>query len=183
MDQKINNIELNAILYYADFLSLEHTSTPITDNCKYFFIHNVPINSCYILDLEPIYDPENQYFQQAYQEYVVLRDKFGEDGVQSFVNNLANLQARGAVNAEQMLKCIHYYNTKYDKKNALKTYNKWKKSKKYTHTTINEDGQLEEHQCSMYTYHVERSLEKQGLLGRNAPHPQRFEVQTVESLL
>ena len=31
----MNTIELNAILYYADYLSLRSISTPVTDNCKY----------------------------------------------------------------------------------------------------------------------------------------------------
>ena len=77
----MNNIELNAILFYADYMSLRDTCTPVTDNCKYFYIHGTPINSCYILDLEPIYDQDNQYFKQSLQEYTLLRDKFGEEGV------------------------------------------------------------------------------------------------------
>jgi len=52
----MNNIELNAILYYADFLSLKARSYPVTDNCKYFYIHGAPINSAFILNLEPLYD-------------------------------------------------------------------------------------------------------------------------------
>lgn len=103
MDEKVNHIELNAVLYYADFLSLRDIGIPVTDNCKYFYIHGTPINSCYILDLEPIYDPENPYFQQAIQEYTILRDKCGEDGVLSFVEKCANLSACGAVTAERML--------------------------------------------------------------------------------
>ena len=55
----MTNIELNAILYYADFLSLQHENYPVTDNCKYFFIHGCPINSAFIVDLEPEYDPDN----------------------------------------------------------------------------------------------------------------------------
>lgn len=57
----MTNVELNAILYYADFLSMKHENHPVTDNCKYFFIHGAPINSAYILDLEPEYDPDNKY--------------------------------------------------------------------------------------------------------------------------
>lgn len=58
----MNKIELNAILYYADFLSMKARSRPVTDNCKYFFVHGVPINSAFILDLEPVYDEEDYYF-------------------------------------------------------------------------------------------------------------------------
>jgi len=107
MDKEINNIELNAILYYADFLSLKDISIPVTDNCKYFYIHGTPINSCFILDLEPVYDEDNKYFQQSLREYTLLRDKFGEEGVMSFVENLANLSARGCVSGDQMLMAIH----------------------------------------------------------------------------
>lgn len=58
----MNNIELNAILYYADFLSLKQRSIPVTDNCKYFFIHGAPINSLFILNLEPEYSIDDIYF-------------------------------------------------------------------------------------------------------------------------
>jgi hypothetical protein len=44
----MNDIELNAILYYADFLSLKAINQPVTDNCKYFFVYGVPINSAFI---------------------------------------------------------------------------------------------------------------------------------------
>lgn len=44
-------IELNAILYYADYLSLKEESKAVTDNCKYYFIYGSPINSAYIVDL------------------------------------------------------------------------------------------------------------------------------------
>lgn len=43
-------IKHNAILYYADYLSLKDTSTTLTDNCKYYFIYGAPINSAYIVD-------------------------------------------------------------------------------------------------------------------------------------
>lgn len=47
----MNEIELNAVLFYADYLSLKHKQRPVTDVCKYFYIHGVPINVCHILDL------------------------------------------------------------------------------------------------------------------------------------
>lgn len=179
----MTNIELNAVLYYADFLSLQAISIPVTDNCKYFYIHNNPINSCYILDLEPVYDQDNQYFQQALQEYHLLHDKFGEDGVSSFVEKLANLSACGAVTGEQMLKYIHHYSNRIERKQAFKTYQTWKNNKKYFHTTINEDGRPEERECSMYTYHVERMLERRGVSKSNGYNTTRYEKQTLEPLL
>ena len=71
----MTHAELNAILYYADFLSLKQESKPVTDNCKYFFIQGTPINSAYIVDMEPEYDKDNPYLIQAYQEYQQLEEK------------------------------------------------------------------------------------------------------------
>lgn len=63
------------------------------------------------------------------------------------------------------------------------TYDNWNKNKRYTHTFINDDGKLEEHECSMYVYHVERSLKKRGLLkGLGMGYP-IGENNTLESLL
>ena len=55
-------IELNAILYYADYLCLKEESKTVTDNCKYYFIYGNPINSAYIVDLQPFYDEESPYY-------------------------------------------------------------------------------------------------------------------------
>ena len=108
----MNDIELNAILYYADFLSLKDVSQPVTDNCKYFFVHGVPVNSLYIIDLEPVYDKNNQYFQQDKDEYEMIKNKFGEEGVESFIEDVCSIRACGSVDAERMLKCIHQYSSK-----------------------------------------------------------------------
>lgn len=156
----MNDIELNAILYYADFLSLKSTGHPVTDNCKYFFIHGTPMNSLFILDLRPVYDEENQFFQQAMAEYQIIKDKFGEDGVESFIDDICCIKACGSVNAIQMLKCIHHYSTKSERKQAFKQYYDWKNNLIYTKTTINENGKSIERQCTKYTYHVERMLER-----------------------
>ena len=154
----MNNIELNAILYYADFLSMKAISQPVTDNCKYFFIHGTPINSAFILDLEPVYDETNRYFQQAKVEYEILRDKFGEDGVESFVDEICSIKAAGSVDAERMLQCIHQFNNKKGRKMAFNAYYKWLNNQKYTHIITDEDGTPQEKPCSKYIYHVERML-------------------------
>ena len=156
----MNNIELNAILYYADFLSLKAISQPVTDNCKYFFIHGAPINSAFILDLKPEYDENNRYFKQAKVEYEIIRDKFGDEGVESFIDDICSIKACGSVNAEQMLKCIHFYGTKRERKQAFYDYYNWRNSQKYTHITINEDGDPREIECTRYIYHVERMLDE-----------------------
>lgn len=52
----MNDIELNALLYYADYLSLRDTSIPVTDTCNYFFVYGAPVNSTFLLDMMPEYD-------------------------------------------------------------------------------------------------------------------------------
>ena len=179
----MNNIELNAILYYADFLSLKAISQPVTDNCKYFYIHGIPMNSLYILDLEPIFDEQNWYFQQARIEYERIKDKFGDEGIQSFIDDICCVKACGSIDAERMLKCIHQYSNKKERKEAFNNYYKWKNNQLYSHITINEDGDPEEKQCSSYTYHVERMLGKRGLVEGRRSTATKYENNTIKSLL
>lgn len=47
----MNEAELSTILYYADLLALKQSSTTVTDNCKYFFVHGVPMNISFIVNL------------------------------------------------------------------------------------------------------------------------------------
>ena len=103
----MNNIELNAILFYADYMSLRDEHHPVTDNCKYFYVHGAPINSAFILNLEPEYDETNPYFVQAYTEYTIIRDKYGDEGVDSFIDDICAIRACGSVDAIQMLNRIH----------------------------------------------------------------------------
>ena len=133
-------VELNAILYYADFLSMKETSTPVTDTCKYFFIHGTPINSCYIADVEPVYNPENEYFKQSKREFEQLKTRFGEEGAMSFIEDICSLKSCGAVNGERMLRCIHQYSKKKEFENALAKYDKWKKDLIFQHIIKDEDG-------------------------------------------
>lgn len=160
----MNHIELNAILFYSDFLSLKATSQPVTDNCKYFYVHGFPINSAFILDLQPEYDEQNRYFRQAMVEYELIKEKYGDDGIESFIDDICSIRACGCVDAERMLKCIHQYSTKKERKEAFSIYYNWKNSQMYTHITINEDGDPQEKECSKYVYHAERMLGKPGLV-------------------
>ena len=162
----MNHIELNAILFYSDFLSLSGTSQPVTDNCKYFYIHGVPINSAFIVDLQPEYDTDNPYFKQALAEYSIIKDKYGEEGVNTFIDDICSIRACGCVDAERMLKCIHQYSTKHERKQAFNTYNTWRKDQVFSHITINEQGDPQEIECSKYVYHAERMLGKPGLAKR-----------------
>ena len=58
----------------------------------------------------------------------------------SFIDDICSLKACGSVNAEQMLKCIHFYSTKHERKEAFTKYRKWRKEQFYTHTTFDENG-------------------------------------------
>lgn len=160
----MTKIELNAILYYADFLSLQSESHPVTDNCKYFFIHGYPMNSAFIIDLEPEYDPESPYIAQAVAEYQAIQDKYDDEAAMSFIDEICCLKACGSVNAEQMLKCIHQYSTKYERKQAFNAYKKWKKEQFYSHITLNENGDPQQTPCTRYVKHFETSLKRRKLL-------------------
>lgn len=65
----MNNAEISAILYYADYLSLKATSKPVTDNCKYYFIHDTPLNASFIVDLSPFYSTDDVFYKQSVEEY------------------------------------------------------------------------------------------------------------------
>lgn len=160
----MNHIELNAILFYSDFLSLKDISQPVTDNCKYFYIHGIPINSAFILGLEPDYDEQNKYFQQARAEYNIIKDKYGDEGVETFIDDICCIRACGCVDAHRMLNCIHQYSSKHEKKQAFNIYNNWKKQQLFTHMAINEDGEYEETECTKYVYHAEKMLGRPGLV-------------------
>lgn len=156
----MNDVEINAILYYADFLSLQKTCTTVTDNCKYFFIYGVPINAAYLVDSSPVYSIENEYYVQAYNEYNLVKNKFGEDGVNSFIESICSINACGTVDAERMLNHIHWCSNYKERKQAFKTYYQWLNNQKYTHIIYDEDGKPIEKECTRYVSHFERSLKK-----------------------
>ena len=153
----MNEAELSAILYYADLLSMKSTSHPITNNCKYFFVHKTPMHISFIVNQLPQFDKEDQYFQQSLNEYRMLTDKYGNDGAMSFINNLCNLGVAGSVNATQMMKYIHRYDDKQERDKAFRMF-KYNRSKaKYTHLIHNDDGEIVEEECTKYVAHAERN--------------------------
>lgn len=148
-------IEHNAVLYYADFLSLKEESITVTDNCKYYFIHKAPINSAYVADAQPFYDVHNKYYIQSYNECMSLKDKLGVEGMVDYVKDVCNLAALGCIDAYQMLSCIHHYSTKYDRNQAFKTYEKWINNQIYTHLETDEKGNPKRTECTRYVAHAE----------------------------
>lgn len=157
----LNNIEYNAILYYADFLSIKDRYIPITDTCKYFFIHDTPINAAYIAGVEPEFDKSSPYYLQAMAEYLTLRDKFGEDGASSFIEKIANLGVAGCVDAIYMLKCCLFYENRSTRRAAWRKYYLWRNNQKYYHTIKNDDGDPERRECTKYIKHYEKMLNQQ----------------------
>lgn len=159
----MTQVELNSILYYADYLSLQSTSHPVTDTCKYFFIHQHPINSAYIAGYEPEYNKDDKYFVEAYNTYNKIAKQFGEEGAGSFIEDICFLRACGMVDATRMLQHIHLYSSKYERSQAFLQYRKWKKDQIYTHNTFIEDGTPIERPCSKYVKHAETLLGRQKL--------------------
>lgn len=152
----MNEFELSAILFYSDFLSLQETSTSVTDTCKYFYIYDTPINACFIAGVQPEYDINNQYFQKAYRTYIAIKDRFGDDGIRSFLDNICNLKVTGSVSGTQMLKYIHRFDTKKDRVKAYNVYKKSKQNQTYKHIINGEYG-LEEAECTKYVAHSQQS--------------------------
>lgn len=167
--------ELNAILFYADFMSLQAYAIPITDNCKYFYIHGAPVNSAFILDLRPKYNKDNKFFKKALEEYEIIKGKYGEDGIDSFIDDVCSIKACGCVDAERMLNCIHQYSNKQQRRRAFDTYKKWQESLSYTHITINENGDEERKPCSKYVAHAEELLRRRKLQNGAAENAESVE--------
>lgn len=154
----MNYFEQSAVLYYADFLSMQENNHPITDTCKYFFIHNTPINSCFLLDLEPFYDPENKYYKQALTQFELIKAKFGDEGIRSFIEDVCDIKACGCVSGERMLQRIHQYSTKKQKEHALNTYNNWKNNLNYKHIIKDDEGKPIIAKCTKEIAHIEKAL-------------------------
>lgn len=112
------------------------------------------MNAAFILNLQPQYDINNKYFKKSYDEYQMLKAKFGEEGVLSFLDNICNLGVAGTVNGIQMLKYIHRYSSSQERNSAFRKYKNFKNKLKYKHTVYEENG-LEEKECSMYVSHHE----------------------------
>lgn len=47
---------------------------------------------------------------------------------------------------------------------AFSAYRNWKKEQTYTHIIINENGDPQQTECTMYVKHAETSLARRGLL-------------------
>lgn len=105
----------------------------------------------------PIFDENNEYFKQSKEEYLLLKNKFGEDGVLTFVDNICSLKACGKVSGEDMLRCIHRYAHKKEKADALNKYRQYMNNLKYTHIIKTDEGESRIATCSKYVAHHENA--------------------------
>lgn len=144
------------VLFYADYLSLRDTYTPITDNCKYYYMLGMPINVTQIVGCEPVYDKESKYYVQAYQELDKIRNNVGLDALSTFIRDLCNVFALGCINGEQILKCILCYDSSKLRRKAINKYKQYMKDIQYTHIVKNDDGENISEPCSKYVYHAEQ---------------------------
>ena len=150
--------EWSTILFRADCLSLQATNTSVTDTCKYFFIHGAPINSCYIAKVEPFYDIQNEYLQQAITEYNLIKNSFGEDGIYSYIGEIACIRACGALNAERILQHLYRFAKGKKLQKAIQRYNIWKNNLSYKHVIKNDEGESVIAKCGKELAHVEKAL-------------------------
>lgn len=153
----MNTAELNAILYYADFLSIQYTGTPVTDTCKYFFMRGTPINISYLAGVEPFYNAENQYFKQSLTEYNLIKNKCGDDIVEGFIDGICNLAACGMVDGERMLQVAYRWSPKKRREAAQNKFYEWKNNVFYEHITQDEHGKSIVTKCSRNIAHYEKS--------------------------
>lgn len=57
---------------------------------------------------------------------------------------------------ERLLKYIHQYSEKAERRNAIRKYAEYMDDIQYTKTTINEDGNPQTIECTKYYAHAER---------------------------
>lgn len=155
INDTINQIEYNAILFYADVLSLQERSIPVTDSCKYFYVYGVPMHILSICGYKVNLSVYNKYFKQSYKTYIILRDKYGEEGIKTFIDNICAISLCGMLDAERILKCIHQYDDKSSLTYALNKYYRWKSKQSYTHTILDDEDRKRESECTKYIKHYE----------------------------
>lgn len=153
----MNDIDINRILYYADFLSLKNEYKPITQNCKYFFVHGTPIHITYLAGYQPEIDMNNQYFKQAYTEYRRLQLALDDQAANSFIDDICYIRASGIADAETMFYFANVFSSGKHKQEARKKFEEWKEQQKCTHDVLDDEtGKLINRECTIYIKNAER---------------------------
>lgn len=104
----------------------------------------------------PFFDENNPYLAESVKEYNMIREKYDDDGVKAFLEDLCALKYTGKVTGYDMLKYIHMYSDKKERKHAYKKYQNYDENIKYKHAVRNDDGDIELVQCSRYIAHLEK---------------------------
>lgn len=143
-------MNLDVILYYANFLSLKERNIPVTDPCKFFFINDLPTSISTIVGTRMFFDPKDEYIEKSMQELDQIRNKYGISGVLSYIDNICYLKACGAVDAELMLNYSLKWASPSTKKKALTEYNQYLQNQHYYITIVDEDGNRKQTECTKY---------------------------------
>ena len=110
-----------------------------------------------MVNSEPVYDVQNKYYVQAYQELTQIRNKVGLQALATFIRDLCNVFALGCINGEQMLKCILCYDSSKLRKKAISKYRVHMKNIEYTQEVCDDDGNIVKEPCTKYVYHVNQA--------------------------
>lgn len=86
----------------------------------------------------------------------MIKNKYDEEGVATFLDDICALKYSGKVDGDIMLRYIHQYSDKQKRKNAYRTYYNFKNNIKYKHTVKDEDGNSKLEECSMFIAHQEK---------------------------
>ena len=148
-------IKQNIILYYADYLAIRNNSRQVTDNCKYYYIYEAPINLAYLCNSQPFYDINDQYYIQSTKEIQMIINKVGLEEAKKFVNGICNVKVMGCIDGDLMLKQVHQFSTNIDRITAFKDYQNWLDTQYYTHLQLNNDGDLIRTICTRHMAHSE----------------------------
>ena len=101
---------------------------------------------------------QNEYLQQAITEYNLIKNSFGEDGIYSYIGEIACIRACGAVNAERILQHLYRFAKGKKLQKAIQRYNIWKNNLSYKHVIKNDEGESVIAKCGKELAHVEKAL-------------------------
>lgn len=86
---------------------------------------------------------------------MTIYNKVGEAGLMDFAKNIGNLAVMGCIDAELMLKQIHQFSSKIDRKTAFRDHFNWLKTQQYSHIIVNDNGDKQRTECTRYVAHSE----------------------------
>lgn len=88
----------------------------------------------------------------------MIKNSFGEDGIYSYIGEIACIRACGAVNAERILQHLYRFAKGKKLQKAIQRYNIWKSNLSYKHVIKNDEGESVIAKCGKELAHVEKAL-------------------------